>query len=168
MKHHFDYYWHWCSLKYISETLPFCRLWKLFHVTWRGIQMNRDCITLVKRKNVLRNWNLDSRSVSNWSLSFTSFLSLFCFSSLSDFWFLRCLNMEEWRQSMFTLSVVQLIIQISVQRKQDLISVNNRVFSFCYYCLYLTFFLTDLHMKKSLIFFKSLSVSTVSTHISAS
>lgn len=38
--------------------------------------------------------------------------------------------MEEWRQSMFTLSVAQLMIQIYVQMKQDLINVNNIFFSF--------------------------------------
>lgn len=36
--------------------------------------------------------------------------------------------MEEWRQSMFTLSVAQLMIQIYVQMKQDLINVNNIFF----------------------------------------
>lgn len=54
---------------------------------------------------------------------------------------------------MFTLSVAQLMIQIYVQMKQDLINVNNAFFPFCYYCLYLTFILTDLHIKKKKIFF---------------
>lgn len=38
--------------------------------------------------------------------------------------------MEEWRQSMFILSAAQLMIQIYVQMKQDLINVNNAFFFF--------------------------------------
>lgn len=137
MKHHFDYYWHWCSLKYISETLLFFRLWKLFHVTWRGIQMNRDCITLVKRGKCSRNQNLDSRSVRNWGLQFIYlfvFVSFLFFISLtSDF-----KGLCTWAKGeRACLSVAQLIIQIYVQKKQDLINANNiYTFWFCYHYVF--------------------------------